>query len=160
MNLHTPQEIINDIALGKMVILMDDENRVEVLEMAHYKQRREIEFELDFIDEIVKGVYCPLLVKWMYDDSWNSMKLHATFTHNGRNHIYNFYFDEVTYISWDHGLMYSKEFIIDSYGETDAHGAEEIDVFKANDEGTLVVNDTTLFITTGKINLEKNSSIN
>ena len=27
MNLHTPQEIIDDIALGKMVILMDDEDR-------------------------------------------------------------------------------------------------------------------------------------
>ena len=27
MNLHTPQEIIDDIAQGKMVILMDDEDR-------------------------------------------------------------------------------------------------------------------------------------
>ena len=27
MNLNTPQEIIADIALGKMVILMDDEDR-------------------------------------------------------------------------------------------------------------------------------------
>lgn len=135
--------------------LLENEYIGEMLEMLHYTQRAEIDFELDYIDEIVKGEKHPIIVKWMYDDVWNSVKLYATYTQNGVNHFYNFYFDEVTYIGWEHGLTYSKEYSIDIYGETSTQNDEETPIFEAKDEATFIVNDTSLIITSDRINLEK-----
>ena len=135
--------------------LMKNEYLGEMMKEMNYQERREIDFEVDYIDAIIKGEYCPILVQWMYDELWNSMKLFVAFTQNGKSHLYSFYMDEVTYIGWEHGLMYSKEYLIDAYGETDARGEDEVDVFEANDEGTLVLNDTSMVLTTEKLNLSK-----
>lgn len=135
--------------------LLENEHLGEMLEFLHYTQRNEYDFEVDYIDEIMRGGKHPIIVKLMYDDLWNSVKLYASFTQNGKNFFYNFYFDEVNYIAWDHGLTYSKEYTIDSYGETNTSGDEEVDVFEATDEANLVVNDTAFVVTSEKINLEK-----
>jgi len=135
--------------------LLQNEHIGEMLELLHYTQRNEYEFEVDYIDEIMRGKKRPIIVKLMYDDIWNSVKLYVSFTQNGKNFFYNFYFDEVSYIAWEHGLTYAKEYIIDSYGETDTSGDDEIEVFEAADEAILVVNDTALIIKSEEINLEK-----
>lgn len=135
--------------------LFENEYLTRALTRSNFTQRNDIHFEVDYIKQIVQGGYHPLIVKWVYDDAWNSVKLYASFTQNGVNHFYNFYFDEVTYLGWKHELTYSKTFNFDSYGETNTQSKEEVEVFKETNDGTIVINDTALLINCGKINLDK-----
>lgn len=135
--------------------LMENEALGGILKDAHYTQRNDISFEVNYIDQIIKGGYHPIIVKWMYDELWNSIKLFIAFTQNGQNHYYSFYLDEVVYLGWDHEITYSRQFDISSYGEMNSTEAEEVEIFKAFSNATFTVNDTALIIQSEKINLDK-----
>lgn len=152
------EELNNSFQFDTIVIdnLMENEYMAELMVLSKFTQRNEFDFEVDYFDEIIDGKKRPLVVKWLYDDMWNSPKLYISYMQGSKSWFYNFYFEDISYIGWEHGLTFESTYHFNQYGETDTRSGEEVDVFKADDSGTFVVNDTSMVITSEKINLKKN----
>lgn len=109
-------------------ILVDDFMKTpmmrESFESMGYERFQQIDFDVNYVAEVLKGGLHPVVVSLMHDEESESPKFYASFTQRGKTYFYNFFIDEIKYMNWTYNSLFKRNFNCEelSYFEKDSEG--------------------------------------
>lgn len=112
-------------------IRLDDQMETTVMKESYaslgFEHFKQLDFDVDYVAEVLDGGLHPVIVSLMYDEESESPKFYASFTQKGKTFFYNFYLDDIKYLNWSYGTLFKKRF-----------DCSEVSYFEQNEEGEYI----------------------